>query len=79
MYAGILRFIAAYATAWAWFPLLWVQTPFLASSSLREEMAFHPPRNLNAPIFWKFSHLKNIFLPVYSLIVLLVSIGVRCP
>src|SRR5436190_9974862 len=75
--AVIPRIRAARATACAWFPEDIVTTPRAASSSLRERIAFEAPRNLNAPIFWKFSHLKKSEAPVLWSKVLHVRTGVR--
>jgi hypothetical protein len=45
-------------------PLLCVQTPLLCtssrpSSSIKRVTAWNAPRTLNAPMRWRFSHLKN--------------------
>ncbi len=47
------------ATAWAWLPEENVSTPALRCRSSNCEMALKAPRNLKAPMRWKFSHLKN--------------------
>ena len=56
--AGMPRRTAAYASAAPWLPDECVTTPRPASSAVSENTAFAAPRALNAPIFWKFSHLK---------------------
>src|SRR4051812_35011110 len=61
IYAAIPRNAAARASAAAWLPEECVATPRCASASLRENTALHAPRDLNAPAFWRFSHLKNSF------------------
>ena len=66
MVAWIPRIRAASASAWAWLPEEWVATPREASSSESESTALHAPRNLNAPTFCRFSHLKNRLAPVIS-------------
>jgi hypothetical protein len=45
-------------------PLLCVMTPFrltssMPCSSIKRSTAWKAPRTLNAPMRWKFSHLKN--------------------
>ncbi|MNT72074.1 hypothetical protein D3C72_2106390 [compost metagenome] len=41
-------------------------------------MALYPPRNLKAPMRWKFSHLKKIDAPLMASAVAEVKTGVRC-
>jgi hypothetical protein len=43
----------------------------------RVATALRAPRNLKAPILWKFSHLKCTLAPVSESMVLEVSTGVR--
>ena len=52
-------------------------TPRAASASLRENTALAAPRNLKAPTFWKFSHLKNSSAPVRPFRAAQVNTGVR--
>ncbi len=40
-------------------PELCVTTPLASSSLLNRDRAWKAPRTLNAPIRWKFSHLKK--------------------
>jgi hypothetical protein len=54
-----------------------VATPRSASSSLRLNTALVAPRALNAPAFWKFSHLNSRVAPLMLSKVVLVSTGVR--
>ena len=49
----------AAASAWPWLPEEWVTTPARLPLSPSCKRAFIAPRNLNAPTFWKFSHLKQ--------------------
>jgi hypothetical protein len=58
MCAGMPRSLAASASAAAWLPLLCVATPRAAVPSSSSATALQAPRNLNAPPFWKTSHLK---------------------
>ena len=46
------------ASAWAWLPLECVTTPRAAWASVSFKTALVAPRYLNAPTFWRFSHLK---------------------
>src|SRR4051812_6625899 len=77
MWAGMPRSFAARARAAAWFPDECVATPRLAVSSSSEKTALAAPRALNAPTFWKFSHLKNNDAPLAASSSALVSTGVR--
>src|SRR5271166_4693670 len=43
-----------------------------------EKMKFEAPRILNAPPRWKFSHLKNAWIPARESKVRDVNTGVRC-
>ena len=52
-------------------------TPFVNTSLDKERTAFVAPRALKAPIFWKFSHLKNSVLPVLASMLADVITGVR--
>src|SRR5579871_178909 len=74
----MLRSRAARARAWAWFPELCVTTPRAATSAGNLATALQAPRNLNAPTFWKFSHLKKSERFAKSSIVAQVITGVRC-
>ena len=49
-----------------------------ASASVSENTAFIAPRALNAPTFWKFSHLKKSRAPVSASSERQESTGVRC-
>src|SRR4030042_769566 len=78
MKAGTPRNLAARAKAAAWLPDEWVPTPRLASWSEREKTALQAPRNLKAPTFWKFSHLKYNSALTMRFRLELDSTGVRC-
>src|SRR5262252_7039030 len=71
------RSAAARATAAPWLPEECVATPRRASVSGRANTALLAPRALNAPPFWKFSHLKESRAPVSPSSVLLLMTGVR--
>jgi len=43
--------------------------PFFFSFSVSERTAFVAPRNLNAPTFWRFSHLRTTHSQIFYLIV----------
>src|SRR5260370_41320200 len=45
------RFLAAYASAAAWFPEEWVTTPRATSSAVSEKTLLVAPRILNDPVF----------------------------
>src|SRR5262249_33461659 len=75
---GMPRIRAASASACAWLPELCVTTPRAAASSDSAKTALHAPRNLNAPTFCKFSHLKNSDRPASRSSVAHVITGVRC-
>jgi len=77
MWAGMPRRRAASASAWAWLPEEWVATPRRASASDSENTALAAPRNLKAPTFWKFSHLKNSSAPTRAERLAQVRTGVR--
>ena len=77
MWAGTPRSRAASARAAAWLPEEWVATPRRASSSASDSTALQAPRNLKAPTFWKFSHLKKSRAPAMPSRVPQVSTGVR--
>src|SRR4051794_37305096 len=68
---------AARARAAAWLPDEWVTTPRAAAASDRDCTALVAPRTLNAPTFWKFSHLKNTRAPARALTAEQVRTGVR--
>ncbi len=50
---------AASAMAWAWLPDEKVTTPARRWRASKRDSALKAPRNLKAPMRWKFSHLKN--------------------
>ena len=62
-HAAMPRCRAAYASAAPWLPDECVTTPRRASASVSENTALVAPRALNAPTFWKFSHLKKSRAP----------------
>ena len=68
---------AASERAAPWFPEEVVATPFASSTLLSCNKVFVAPRNLNEPVRWKFSHLKNNSAPANALRLRLVSTGVR--
>mmetsp|Transcript_33823 Transcript_33823/g.80085 ORF Transcript_33823/g.80085 Transcript_33823/m.80085 type:complete len:255 (-) Transcript_33823:21-785(-) len=68
---------AASASAWAWFPLLCVTKGPLPPPSTCLRTALVAPRNLNAPTFWKSSHLKNSSRPAREEMAPQVMTGVR--
>ena len=74
---GMPRRPAAYDSDSAWLPEEWVATPRPAVSSSSPNTALQAPRTLNAPAFWKFSHLKNNVAPVSSSMYSDVRTGVR--
>jgi hypothetical protein len=76
MCAGMPRSRAASASAAAWLPEECVATPRRASSSESDATALQAPRNLNAPTFCRFSHLKNTRAPARSSTLRLVRTGV---
>ena len=51
-------------------------TPARFWAGVSFESALNPPLNLNAPIFWKFSHLRKTLAPVSLSRVLDVMTGV---
>ena len=51
-------------------------TPAFFCSSVNRERALYAPRNLKAPIRWKFSHLRYTLAPTIPLRVLDVRTGV---
>src|SRR6185436_13924941 len=63
------------ATAWAWFPDEAVATPRSGASAVT---ALYAPRNLKAPMRWKFSALRNTSPPQRSSSAPHVRTGVRC-
>src|SRR5439155_26982569 len=65
------------ASAAPWLPDECVATPRRAVASSSEKTAFVAPRALNAPIFWKFSHLKKSDATLAASSRELVSTGVR--
>jgi hypothetical protein len=77
MKAFMPRIAAARASACAWLPDEWVATPLAAWWSFSEKTALTAPLDLNAPAFWKFSHLKKNRLPKRRLNISDVSTGVR--
>src|SRR5262245_23871276 len=69
--------LAESATACAWLPDEKVNTPAAFCCGVNCEMALNAPRNLKAPMRWKFSHLKKRRAPVIASAVEEVSTGVR--
>ena len=53
-------------------------TPFALYFGVNAIVALYPPLNLNAPVFWKFSHLKNTSAPSSLFKILEVITGVTC-
>src|SRR5260370_5150333 len=76
MVASMPRIRAASATAWAWFPDENATTPRVRAAPTSRANALNAPRNLNAPMRWKFSHLKNTLAPIASSAVREVMTGV---
>ena len=74
---GMPRMRAASAVAWAWLPEENAITPRSRCAGLNFASALKAPRNLKAPMRWKFSALKKIRAPVRSSAVREVSTGVR--
>jgi hypothetical protein len=70
--------LAASATAWAWFPDEYATTPAASCSGDSRLIALKAPRNLNAPIRWKFSAFRKTSAPTRSFSVRDVRTGVRC-
>jgi hypothetical protein len=52
-------------------------TPRARAAGFSRDKALKAPRNLKAPMRWKFSHLKNTVAPMLSFTVREVSTGVR--
>jgi hypothetical protein len=69
---------AARATAWAWLPEENATTPARRCAASNRDSALNAPRNLNAPIRWKFSHLKYSLAPSSAFTRREVSTGVWC-
>src|SRR4051794_21105829 len=70
--------VAASEIACAWLPDENATTPARRCRSSNRESALNAPRNLNAPMRWKFSHLKKSVAPVSASAVRDVRTGVRC-
>jgi hypothetical protein len=81
MVAGMSSSLADRATAWAWLPEEKLITPARRCSGVKRDSALNAPRNLKAPMRWKFSHLKKTEAPSASSTVREVRTGVRraCP
>ncbi|MNN43759.1 hypothetical protein D3C81_1580120 [compost metagenome] len=77
MVAGMPSSLAERAMPWAWLPDENATTPPLRCAGENFDKALNAPRNLNAPMRWKFSHLKNTSAPTISLKVREVFTGVR--
>jgi hypothetical protein len=75
--AGMPSRLADSAMACAWLPDEKVSTPPLRWARSNFDMALKAPRNLKAPMRWKFSHLKKNWAPQRSSAVLERSTGVR--
>jgi len=75
--AGIDSRRADSAMACAWLPDENAITPPLRCAASNFDSALNAPRNLNAPMRWKFSHLKKNSAPQRSLAVAERSTGVR--
>src|SRR3954454_16992249 len=69
---------AASASACAWLPDDDAHTPSASSFSVSCATVLYAPRNLNAPVRWKPSHLRNTDAPTAWSIVRDVTTGVRC-
>ena len=78
MVAGMPSSRADRAIACAWLPEENATTPALRCAGSKHESALNAPRNLKAPMRWKFSHLKKSRAPVSSSAVRELSTGVRC-
>src|ERR1700730_15972437 len=76
MVAPTPRIRAASATAWAWLPDENATTPRVRAAISSLANALNAPRNLKAPMRWKFSHLKNTLAPIASSTVCEVMTGV---
>jgi hypothetical protein len=68
---------AASATACAWLPDEKATTPRRRSSAVSESSLLVAPRILNAPLRWKFSHLKKTRRPARASNVRELRTGVR--
>ena len=76
--AGMPSRRAERAIACAWLPEEKATTPAWRCRASKRDRALNAPRNLKAPMRWKFSHLKNRLAPDASSAVREVSTGVRC-
>ncbi|SST07683.1 Uncharacterised protein [Klebsiella pneumoniae] len=81
MVAGIPSKRAERAMAWAWLPEENATTPAARCSAENRDSALKAPRNLNAPMRCRFSHLKKTSAPSSSSRVREDITGVRlaCP
>ena len=79
--AGMPSSVAASEIACAWLPDEKATTPARRWRSSKRASALKAPRNLNAPMRWKFSHLKKTRAPSSASAVREVRTGVRwaCP
>jgi hypothetical protein len=77
MVAGMPSSRAANAMACAWLPDENATTPARRWLSVKRDKALKAPRNLNAPMRCRFSHLKNSSAPSSSLAVRELTTGVR--
>jgi hypothetical protein len=75
--AGTPCSAAESASAWAWLPDEAVTTPRARSSGVIDATALYAPRNLNAPIRWRFSGFRRTVAPVRWSSVRDVTTGVR--
>ena len=78
MVAGMPSSRAASAVPWAWLPDENATTPARRCSGLNLDSALNAPRNLNAPMRCRFSHLKKTSAPSSSFTVREVITGVLC-
>ena len=74
---GAFKFRGAYNALSQLKPEEKASTPCRFSCGANCESALYAPRNLNAPMRWKFSHLKNTFAPIRASTVAEVRTGVR--
>src|SRR5690242_15700610 len=76
--AGTENSRATSATAWAWLPDENATTPRARTLGSRRDRWWYAPRNLKAPMRWRFSHLSATWAPARSSSVRERTTGVRC-
>src|SRR3954464_573752 len=67
MVAWTPKWVAAYATPWAWLPIEAATTPRARSSGARHAILLAAPRILNEPVTCRFSALRYTVQPAIAL------------